>query len=57
MPFIWNDERAELVEDSANFNRSEFVVARKIFVRFNEDAKVSHLWALSHRGHGHSYSV
>lgn len=40
MPFIWNDERAEFSDLSAEFDRNEFVVVRKLFIQFKKDAKV-----------------
>lgn len=40
MPFIWNDERSEYLDDSVEFDRNEFVVVRKLFIQFKEDAKV-----------------
>lgn len=40
MPFIWNDEEANFVDDTADFDRNEFVVVRKLFVQFKGDAEV-----------------
>lgn len=40
MPFIWNDDEAEFLDDSAAFNRNQFVVVRKLFIQFKEHAKV-----------------
>lgn len=43
MPFIWNDETFEFVDDSTAYIRNEFVVVRKLFVQFKTDAKVGHI--------------
>lgn len=40
MPLIWNDVRMELV-DSMDFDRNEYVIVRKLFVRFKEHVKVT----------------
>lgn len=40
MPFIWNDKRADYAEPLGEFDRNEFVVVRKLFIQFQDDAKV-----------------
>lgn len=40
MPFIWNDKRAEYADASGEFDRNEFVVVRKLFIQFKDDAKM-----------------
>lgn len=41
MPLIWNDDQYTYIDDQDDFDRSQYVIARKIFIRFKEDAKVT----------------
>lgn len=41
MPLIWNDDQYTYIDDEDDFDRSQYVIARKIFIRFKEDAKVT----------------
>lgn len=40
MPFIWNDEQTKFVENSINFDKSQYVLVRKLFIQFKDHVKV-----------------
>lgn len=48
MLLIWNDNETELIEDSDDFDRSQNVIPRKVFLKFKADAKVRLETSLDH---------
>lgn len=40
MPFIWNDDQMQFLENSVDFDKSQYVIVRKLFVQFKEHVKV-----------------
>lgn len=41
MPFIWDDNQYQLVDDEEEYDKSRFVIARKLFVSMNKEDGVS----------------
>lgn len=37
MPFIWNNKEYKLVSDNSNWDKLEFVIARKLHVQYNSE--------------------
>lgn len=37
MPFIWNNKKYMLVKDDTEWDKLEFIVARKLLVEYNSE--------------------
>lgn len=37
MPFIWDDDKYQLVDNDDEYDKNRFVVARKLFISLKDD--------------------